>query len=95
MPDQEPYTRASTVETLTRLWKVIRPNGLYLLLSVLMSASVSAIMLFAMARVGTVVDLILADAPGHIFWPNVLLLFVLFALISIITLIQIYAMAIV
>lgn len=95
MPDQEPYTRASTVETLKRLWKVIRPNGLYLLLSVLMSASVSAIMLFAMARVGTVVDLILADAPGHIFWPNVLLLFVLFALISIITLIQIYAMAIV
>lgn len=94
---QHPTTadRAKTIETLRRLWQVIRPNGMYLFLSVLMSASVSAIMLFAMARVGTVVDLILADAPGHIFWPNVLLLFILFALISIITLIQIYTMAIV
>lgn len=99
MLDQRQHTttadRAKTIETLRRLWQVIRPNGMYLFLSVLMSAAVSAIMLFAMARVGTVVDLILADAPGHIFWPNVLLLFILFALISIITLIQIYTMAIV
>ena len=92
MTDSQTLT---TSQTLARLWQVIRPNSGYLFLSILMSASVSAIMLFAMERVGAACDLILADAPASVFWPNALLLIVLFAAISVVTLIQIYTMAIV
>ena len=92
MTDSQTLT---TSQTLARLWQVIRPNSGYLFLSILMSASVSAIMLFAMERVGATCDLILADAPASVFWPNALLLIVLFAAISVVTLIQIYTMAIV
>ena len=77
MTDSQTLT---TSQTLARLWQVIRPNSGYLFLSILMSASVSAIMLFAMERVGAACDLILADAPASVFWPNALLLIVLFAL---------------
>lgn len=92
MTDSQTLT---TSQTLARLWQVIRPNSGYLFLSILMSASVSAIMLFAMERVGAACDLILANAPASVFWPNALLLIVLFAAISVVTLIQIYTMAIV
>lgn len=85
----------TTKATLMRLWQVIRPNRIYLFLSILMSASVSAIMLIAMERVGAIVDLIINGAPAQVFWPNALLLFILFAAISLVTLIQIYTMAIV
>ena len=50
----------STRNTLSRLWSVLKPNKLYLFISILMSASVSAIMLYAMQRVGVIVDLILS-----------------------------------
>lgn len=88
-------SKQSTKTTLTRLWQVIRPNRGYLLLSILMSASVSAIMLVAMERVGVIVDLILSGATAQIFWPNACLLFFLFVTISLATLVQIYTMAIV
>lgn len=86
---------SNTRKTLMRLWQIIRPNRLYLFLSVFMSAAVSTIMLIAMERVGTTVDLILTGAPGNVFWPNALLLAVLFAVISLVTFVQIYTMAVV
>ena len=85
----------TTRDTLLRLWQVIRPNWVYLALSVSMSIAVSAIMLVAMARVGLACDLILSGAPGNVFWSNAVLIIVLFAAISVVTLVQIYTMAVV
>lgn len=85
----------TTKDTLLRLWQVLRPNGGYLFLSILMSAAVSAIMLVALERVGVAVDLILSGAAGSAFWPTAALLVLLFAAISIVTLIQVYTMAVV
>lgn len=85
----------STRNTLSRLWSVLKPNKLYLFISILMSASVSAIMLYAMQRVGVIVDLILSGTITTIFLTQIIILFFLFAAISVVTLIQIYTMAIV
>lgn len=85
----------STRHTLSRLWSVLKPNKLYLFVSTLMSASVSAIMLYAMQRVGVIVDLILSGTITTIFLTQIIILFFLFAAISVVTLIQIYTMAIV
>lgn len=85
----------STRHTLSRLWSVLKPNKLYLFISILMSASVSAIMLYAMQRVGVIVDLILSGTITTIFLTQIIILFFLFAAISVVTLIQIYTMAIV
>lgn len=85
----------STKHTLSRLWSVLKPNKLYLFVSTLMSASVSAIMLYAMQRVGVIVDLILSGTITTIFLTQIIILFFLFAAISVVTLIQIYTMAIV
>lgn len=85
----------STRNTLSRLWSVLKPNKLYLFISILMSASVSAIMLYAMQRVGVIVDLILSGTIATIFLTQIIILFFLFAAISVVTLIQIYTMAIV
>lgn len=85
----------STRHTLSRLWSVLKPNKLYLFGSTLMSASVSAIMLYAMQRVGVIVDLILSGTITTIFLTQIIILFFLFAAISVVTLIQIYTMAIV
>lgn len=85
----------STRHTLSRLWSVLKPNKLYLFGSTLMSASVSAIMLYAMQRVGVIVDLILSGTITTIFLTQIIILFFLFAVISVVTLIQIYTMAIV
>lgn len=85
----------STRNTLSRLWSVLKPNKLYLFGSTLMSASVSAIMLYAMQRVGVIVDLILSGTITTIFLTQIIILFFLFAAISVVTLIQIYTMAIV
>ena len=85
----------STRHTLSRLWSVLKPNKLYLFVSTLMSASVSAIMLYAMQRVGVIVDLILSGTITTIFLMQIIILFFLFAAISVVTLIQIYTMAIV
>lgn len=85
----------STRNTLFRLWSVLKPNKLYLFISILMSASVSAIMLYAMQRVGVIVDLILSGTITTIFLTQIIILFFLFAAISVVTLIQIYTMAIV
>ena len=85
----------TTKQTLYRLWTILKPNKLYLFLSIIMSASVSAIMLFAMQRVGVIVDLILAGTSVNIFLPQIVCLILLFAAISLVTLIQIYTMAIV
>ena len=57
----------STRNTLSRLWSVLKPNKLYLFISILMSASVSAIMLYAMQRVGVIVDLILSGTITTIY----------------------------
>ena len=85
----------STRNTLSRLWSVLKPNKLYLFISILMSASVSAIMLYAMQHVGVIVDLILSGTITTIFLTQIIILFFLFAAISVVTLIQIYTMAIV
>ncbi|MEE0510611.1 MAG: ABC transporter ATP-binding protein [Peptococcaceae bacterium] len=85
----------STRNTLSRLWSVLKPNKLYLIISILMSASVSAIMLYAMQRVGVIVDLILSGTVTTIFLTQIIILFSLFVAISAVTLIQIYTMAIV
>lgn len=85
----------STRHTLSRLCSVLKPNKLYLFVSTLMSASVSAIMLYAMQRVGVIVDLILSGTITTIFLTQIIILFFLFAAISVVTLIQIYTMAIV
>ena len=52
-------------------------------------------MLYAMQRVGVIVDLILSGTITTIFLTQIIILFFLFAAISVVTLIQIYTMAIV
>ncbi len=89
------FFQLSTKHTLSRLWSVLKPNKLYLIISILMSISVSAIMLYAMQRVGVIVDLILSGTITIVFLTQILILFFLFAAISVVTLIQIYTMAIV
>lgn len=89
------FFQLSTKHTLSRLWSVLKPNKLYLIISILMSISVSAIMLYAMQRVGVIVDLILSGTITTVFLTQILILFFLFAAISVVTLIQIYTMAIV
>lgn len=89
------FFQLSTKHTLSRLWSVLKPNKLYLIISILMSISVSAIMLYAMQRVGVIVDLILSGTIAIVFLTQILILFFLFAAISVVTLIQIYTMAIV
>lgn len=63
----------STRHTLSRLWSVLKPNKLYLFVSTLMSASVSAIMLYAMQRVGVIVDLILSGTITTIFLTQIII----------------------